>query len=153
MGVNKCWGSKKIHPPSKTRAPKNFRWCRWGAERRVKRAQTRERGPPSAPAEILKISTIKSILWKDNLFSWELNTTRAKKQRLIEFIITLFYHGPLVKRGRDQGMEILLLHLILQSSIGPIRAKHKTRCSSLIGQQYWRLKATGYRLKAESWRL
>ena len=32
--------------------PKNFRWCRWGAERRVKRAQTQERGPPSAPAVI-----------------------------------------------------------------------------------------------------
>ena len=31
---------------------KNFHWCRWGAECRVKRAQTRERGPPTAPAEI-----------------------------------------------------------------------------------------------------
>ena len=35
-----------------TRVPKNFRWCRWRAERRVERAQTRERGPPSAPGEI-----------------------------------------------------------------------------------------------------
>ena len=26
--------------------PKNFRWCRWGAERRNKRAQPWERGPP-----------------------------------------------------------------------------------------------------------
>ena len=34
--------------------PKNFRWCRWGAEWRVKRAQTWEQGPPSAPAEIYK---------------------------------------------------------------------------------------------------
>ena len=33
--------------------PENFRSCRWGAERRVKRAQTRERGPPSALAEIV----------------------------------------------------------------------------------------------------
>ena len=35
---------------------KNVRWCRWGAERRVKRAQTRERGPPSAPAEIIYLT-------------------------------------------------------------------------------------------------
>ena len=35
-------------------APTNFRWCRWGAERRVERAQTREQGPPSVPAEIIK---------------------------------------------------------------------------------------------------
>ena len=35
-----------------TRAPENFRVRRWGAERRVSRAQTRERGPPSAYAEI-----------------------------------------------------------------------------------------------------
>ena len=28
-----------------------FHWCRWGAEQRVKHAQTQERGPPSAPAE------------------------------------------------------------------------------------------------------
>ena len=33
-------------PPSQTCAPKNFRWCRWGAEWRVKRVQTWERGPP-----------------------------------------------------------------------------------------------------------
>ena len=32
----------------------NFRSCRWGAERRVSRAQTRERGPPSARAEFSK---------------------------------------------------------------------------------------------------
>ena len=35
----------------------NFRWCWWGAERRVKRAQTQERGPPSAPAEITNQNT------------------------------------------------------------------------------------------------
>ena len=33
---------------------RGFRWCRWGAERRVKHGQTRERGPPSAPAEIFR---------------------------------------------------------------------------------------------------
>ena len=46
-----------------------------------------------------------------------------------------FYHGPLVKRGRDKGMAILLLLLLLflQSSIRTIRAKYKTRCSALIG--------------------
>ena len=31
-----------------TRVPENFRSRRWRAERRVSRAQTRERGPPSA---------------------------------------------------------------------------------------------------------
>ena len=34
------------------RVPENFRSCRWGAEQRVLRVQTRERGPPSALAEI-----------------------------------------------------------------------------------------------------
>ena len=33
----------------------NFRWSRWGAEQMVWPAQTRERGPPSAPAEILYV--------------------------------------------------------------------------------------------------
>jgi hypothetical protein len=38
---------------------------------------------------------------------------------------TLFITAPLVKRGRDQHVAILLLLLLLllQSSIGPIRAK------------------------------
>jgi hypothetical protein len=51
--------------------------------------------------------------------------------------VSYFYHGPLVKRGRDQHMAILLLLfsslLLLQSSIGPIRAKQIARCSSVIG--------------------
>ena len=34
------------------RVPENFRSCRRGAEQRVSRAQTRERGPPLALAEI-----------------------------------------------------------------------------------------------------
>ena len=38
-----------------TSAPENFRQCRWGAERRVQREQTLQRGSPSAWAEILKI--------------------------------------------------------------------------------------------------
>ena len=38
-----------------TRTPENFRYCRWGADRRVSRAQTRERGPPSALAEISSV--------------------------------------------------------------------------------------------------
>ena len=36
--------------PHQTRAPKKYRQCRWGAERRVKRAQTHKQGPPSALA-------------------------------------------------------------------------------------------------------
>ena len=39
-----------------TCAPKIFRLCRLGAERRVSRAQTRERGPPSALADIETIN-------------------------------------------------------------------------------------------------
>ena len=35
----------------------NFRQCRWGAEQRVPRARTRERGPPSALAEIFFFSS------------------------------------------------------------------------------------------------
>ena len=35
-----------------SRAPENLRSCRWGAEQRVSRAQTWERRPPSALAEI-----------------------------------------------------------------------------------------------------
>jgi hypothetical protein len=38
------------------RPPPNLRqflWCRWRADRRVKRAQTRERGPQSALVEII----------------------------------------------------------------------------------------------------
>ena len=38
---------------SQTREPENFRSRRWGAKRRVSRAQSRKRGPPSARAEIL----------------------------------------------------------------------------------------------------
>ena len=47
MGLGRCF---KV--TLQTCAPENFRVCRWGAERRVSRAQTRERGPPSAWAEI-----------------------------------------------------------------------------------------------------
>ena len=43
MGLGRCF---KV--TLQTRAPENFRSRRWGAERRVSRAQTRERGPPSA---------------------------------------------------------------------------------------------------------
>ena len=38
------------HPPPQTRVLKKFCWWRWVAERRVKRAQTREQGPPAAAA-------------------------------------------------------------------------------------------------------
>ena len=44
--------SKFFGPTPQTRAPKYFHWSRLGTEWRVKHAQTRERGPPSAPAEI-----------------------------------------------------------------------------------------------------
>ena len=45
------WG-RCLKTTLQTRVPENFRSRRWGAERRVSRAQTRERGPPSAWAEI-----------------------------------------------------------------------------------------------------
>mgnify|MGYP006975719701 CR=1 FL=1 len=38
-----------------TRVPENFHQCWWVTERRVSRAQTQERGPPSALAEIIYI--------------------------------------------------------------------------------------------------
>ena len=41
-----------------TREPENFRSRRWGAERRVSRAQTWERGPPSARAEFVTLTSI-----------------------------------------------------------------------------------------------
>ena len=60
-------GESPLHPPInpiltakqgnlvkstlQTRVPENFRQSRWGAERRVPCARTRERGPPSALAE------------------------------------------------------------------------------------------------------
>ena len=43
-----------------------FRWCWWGADRRVNREQTQERGPPSAPAE----------LWINCHSPTQLNSTR-----------------------------------------------------------------------------
>ena len=46
MGWGRC-----LKVTLQTCAPENFRSHRWGAERRVSRAQTRERGPPSAWAE------------------------------------------------------------------------------------------------------
>ena len=53
-----------------------------------------------------------------------------------------FYHGPRRYDGRDQQMAIHHLNLNLnnldnlnhQPSNGPIRAKHITQCSSVIGQ-------------------
>jgi hypothetical protein len=41
------WG-RCLKATLQTRVPENFRSRRWGAERRVPRAQTWERGPPSA---------------------------------------------------------------------------------------------------------
>ena len=46
--------------PDQTRALKKFCWFRWGAERRVKRAQTREQGALSAPGEFMPTFEMKS---------------------------------------------------------------------------------------------
>ena len=62
MGWGRC-----LKATLQTRAPKNFRWCRWRAEQRVERAQTRERGPPSAPAEITIILYNETIFKDTNL--------------------------------------------------------------------------------------
>ena len=63
-----------------TRAAKNFSSCRWGAKRRVSRAQTRERGPPSARAEIsneVKMRTFAEILASEQQRNiLEINITR-----------------------------------------------------------------------------
>ena len=65
--------------PPQTSVPKNFRWCRWGAERWVKRAQTQERGPLSAPAEILTTKN-KRKTWQGVLenLKGELGVTELK---------------------------------------------------------------------------
>ena len=54
-----------------TRVPENFRQCRWGAERRVLRAQTREQGPPSALAEFLNFPM--KLLTSGKVFPYVLN--------------------------------------------------------------------------------
>ena len=47
-----------------TTVPERFSSCRWGAERRVKRAQTRKRGPPSAWADIIQCSQVLHLSYK-----------------------------------------------------------------------------------------
>ena len=68
------WGSfKKV--TLQTCAPENFRSRRWGAERRVSRAQTRERGPPSALAEFLLpplFKTTEGVVVGFQIFAWAL---------------------------------------------------------------------------------
>ena len=50
-------------PSPQTCEPTNFHWCRCGAEGRVKRVQTRERGTPSVPAEFfIKIYNCMALL-------------------------------------------------------------------------------------------
>ena len=58
---------------------RRIRWCQWGAKRRVKRAQTQERGPPSTPAEIFAILILqqqkqlsKCLKTKINICEWNL---------------------------------------------------------------------------------
>ena len=48
---HKEWGENKLGDPGGDLL--GIFWCWCGAKRRVKRAQTREQGPPSAPADIL----------------------------------------------------------------------------------------------------
>jgi hypothetical protein len=46
------WGVGEIFKVTlQTCAPTKFRWCRWGAEQRLKCAQKLEQGPPSALVE------------------------------------------------------------------------------------------------------
>ena len=54
------WG-RYLQVTLQTRAPENFCSSRWGAKQRVQRAQTWERGPPSALAEISTHKTPKPI--------------------------------------------------------------------------------------------
>ena len=57
--------SRSLGPSWKFEAKlKKFRWCQWGAERRVQRMQTREQGPPLAPAEFYK-KNVKYVFIKD----------------------------------------------------------------------------------------
>jgi hypothetical protein len=52
MGPFLVFSPKTLKVTLQTCALKNLRYCRWGAEQRVSRAQTWERGPLSALAEI-----------------------------------------------------------------------------------------------------
>ena len=51
-GTHKCQQQMSFHQDT---CVEKFRWCQWGAQRRVKRAQTREQGPPLAAAEFISI--------------------------------------------------------------------------------------------------
>ena len=50
--------SKILKVTLQKRVPENIRSCRWGAEQRVSRAQTREQGPPLAWAEFFEFNFI-----------------------------------------------------------------------------------------------
>ena len=78
------WG-RYLKVTLQTRAPENFRSRRWGAEQRVLRAQTWERGPPSVWAEFQDFAT---DLWKTG------HQAIIMKIAYSSFMIILIGHRP-----------------------------------------------------------
>ena len=92
MGLGRCF---KV--TLQTRAPENFRVRRCGAERSVSRAQTRERGPPSAYAEIYLERSNQWLLIYSNFHILRSSSIRGCLHLKVVFIDTLswLWFGPM----------------------------------------------------------
>ena len=74
---------------------KKFRWCWWRAEQRVKHAQTREWGPPSAPVEIhyfIALNQLVLIGGISNLFSWHIWWSKDNGQCSKHFRLNIYLY-------------------------------------------------------------
>ena len=110
--------------PPWTCVEKKFRLCRWGAERRVKRAQTRERGPPSALAEFLSTKTFcyssrcKSKLWENKACpsstSYTPSTILGNIPHSVHPTLLLFWGNCRIhqKRWYEKNAQQSLFHFI-----------------------------------------
>ena len=99
-------------------APKRFRWCWWGAERRVKPAQTPQRGPPSAPAEFFILQSLVGALAWPKHFVWFISNTKFDNETNVA--------------------ETIRLNEIVKLDFGPARATAEgwiTPCLSRIFRQ------------------
>ena len=87
LGIS--WNSENFSSPPQTCAPKNFRWCQWGAKWSVERTHILERGPPSTPAEILSSNVVQPIKPKTNFqLTW---FHRLSSNQMMSFMIDSFY--------------------------------------------------------------
>ena len=104
--------------PAQTCAPKKYRQCRWGAERRVKRAQTPERGPPSALMVVMSCSRPNIRKGTKRLSSM----SRTRK---------LFLHAVMVKTSRQSVFQMYIMH-------GLIYFGHISRNSSNTKEDFFK---------------